>query len=120
MAVLPLPLQVIGKTRLVVALDAVYVPVARSLPGIYVDFHIMAKTAEERRLGDLEQAGDDNDKGEKNKREENRDTLLVLEGPPLRLCIEVPEERFHQPIKAAKLSIRFFPGRLMHSVWGRS
>ena len=112
MAVLPLSLQVVGKTGLVVALDAVYAPVAGSLPGIDVDFHIMAQAAEERRLGEFEQADDDNDKAEKHKGEKNRDALLVLEGPSLRFCVEVLEERLHQPVKATKLSIRFLPGRV--------
>lgn len=100
LAVLPLPSYVVGEARFVVALDAVDVPVTRGLPRIDVNLHIVAQATEEGRLGDLEQAYNDDDKTEKNEGEKNHYPLLVLEGTPLRLRVEIPEERLNQPVKA--------------------
>jgi len=67
LAVFPLALQVVHKPGLVMAVDAGHVAVGRRLPGLHIDRHVVADTAEEGLFRDLiggDYRGENTDKDE--------------------------------------------------------
>jgi hypothetical protein len=106
LAVLPLAFKMVGKSRLVVTLDARDFPMGRGLPGIDVHLHVMAHATEGRRLRYLEEKHRNDDKADQHKSCKNGDPFPVLQGALLRLGIEILKERLYEVVKASEHTSR--------------